>query len=70
LLELTIVRAGNAAQLSWSADATGFSLETSPRLGPSANWMLVTNPVTQTNGQNQVKVPLTNAASFYRLLKP
>ena len=50
--------------ISWPANYTGFTLQCSPTLGPSANWVAVPGVV-----NNSVDVPATEHSKFYRLRK-
>ena len=67
---LTITPAGSNAILSWADSAAGFSLQSSSSLTPPSLWSAVSLPVIHTNNQQEVTVPLTNQASFYRLIGP
>lgn len=60
---LSIARNGNQVTLSWPADATGFVLQSSPTLLPSA-W----TPVTGVSG-NTHTVTATGAQTWYRLAR-
>jgi len=57
--------------LSWSAEATGFTLQTSPVLGAAANWTAVAgvpNPIT---GAGSVNVnTTTGTGGYFRLFRP
>ena len=59
---------GNHIQLSWPAPSTGFQLQSADSLGALANWSPVTNAPKVTNGWNQLGLPATNGAAFFRLL--
>jgi len=54
--------------LAWPAPSTGFGLQTSDSLDAEAVWTGVTNPPQITNGLNQLGLPATNSAQFFRLL--
>jgi hypothetical protein len=55
--------------IAWPTTATGFTLESSAKLGTGASWNPVgINPVVN-NGQNQVTVDASGTAQFYRLKK-
>jgi hypothetical protein len=58
---LSIARTGDTVTISWPANATGFTLETSPTLSP-ATW----TPVGGVTG-NSVSVPASGNASYFRL---
>jgi hypothetical protein len=60
---------GGAVTLSWSAAVGGFGLQSNPNLA-TPSWSNVASPINQINGQNQVIVPPTNGAAFYRLVLP
>jgi hypothetical protein len=64
-LQLSLT-ATNSVQISWSADAAGYTLEQTPGLEP-ANWFQVTNSATVAGTNLQVSVPLAGAARFFRL---
>jgi hypothetical protein len=66
-LTIAYLPATQTAVLSWPSSATGFVLQQTSSL-PAASWVTVTNAVNATNGFNQVAVPATSAAQFYRLL--
>jgi hypothetical protein len=57
--------AGNII-LTWPAAATGFTLQTSPVLGTTANWTTV--PAVQNGANMQATVPTTGSAAFFRLI--
>jgi gluconolactonase len=59
---------GNNFYLTWPAPSTGFELQASDSLGAQAAWTYVANPPQVTNGLNQLGLPATNAAKFFRLL--
>jgi hypothetical protein len=61
----------NASQtlLSWSASATGFAVQSSSTIGPTANWQPF-GTATLSNGQYTVPVNPTEHTRFFRLLKP
>lgn len=54
--------------LSWSADSTGFTLQSSPTLADPNSWTPVSSPVSVVNGQYTVTVPISSALQFFRLL--
>jgi hypothetical protein len=54
--------------LSWPTNAyQSFKLQTSPSIGTNASWTNTTFSVVITNGMQQVTVPASNRAAFYRL---
>ena len=56
--------------LSWPANATGFTLQSTQDLTVPAGWLDVTNPPTALGGQFTVTNPISGAAQFFRLRKP
>jgi hypothetical protein len=59
----------NSLTITWGLSATNWYLESSPSLGPGAVW----NPVPITplqNGRNNVTVPVSGDAAFFRLHAP
>jgi hypothetical protein len=67
---LTMSKTGAGVELSWPADATAFTLEASPALGPTALWTGITTGIS-VDGQRKV-FPVNTAADagkFYRLRK-
>ncbi len=65
---LSISRQGSSAVISWPAAAGGFNLTSSTVLGAGASWQPVGGTPTIVNGTNQVTIPVTNSAQFFRLL--
>jgi len=66
---LKIVRTGNTAQLSWSTNDIGFTLQSGTNLAPTIVWSDVTNAVFVLGNQNTVSVTTSNAAQFFRLMR-
>ena len=66
LPQLNISQNGSGITLVWPATSTGFGLQSSTNLA-SVNWQAVNSTVLVTNGQNQVTLQATGAATFYRL---
>ena len=64
---LQITNLGSSVQISWPAVATGYTLEYSTLLGPSANWTPCTNAINVSGGWNMVGVTLSDQSYFYRL---
>jgi hypothetical protein len=65
--QLTITAAAGNVIVSWPTNATGFSLQATTSLGPSAIW--TTNfftPIT-VDGQNTVTILVSGAQQFFRL---
>ncbi len=58
---------GNNFNVSWPAPSTGFELQASDSLGAAASWTDVSDLPQVTNGLNQLALPATNAAQFFRL---
>ncbi|HXR04452.1 MAG TPA: SMP-30/gluconolactonase/LRE family protein [Verrucomicrobiae bacterium] len=59
---------GNNFYLTWPAPSTGFELQASDSLGAQAAWTYVADSLQATNGLNQLVLPATNTAKFFRLL--
>ena len=55
--------------VSWPAEATGFSLESTPALGANATWTKLGDGSPAANGAFSVTVPLNQSARFLRLKK-
>jgi hypothetical protein len=67
---VTIANANSQTTFSWPGFAMGYTLQTSPVLGPGAWWTPVGGPApVLTNGVNSVTLTLSNRAAFYRLAK-
>ncbi len=66
---LAIFLSGNAVVLSWPNSATGFTLQTSAKLGSAANWQADLEPVIVLDGRNMVTNNIGPSAAYYRLLK-
>jgi hypothetical protein len=67
--KLGVSRAGGNVAIQWSTNAVGFVLESSLVLGTNATWVAVTNTPGVQNGQNQLTLPISSSAIFYRLRK-
>lgn len=65
--QLGMQLAGTNALLTWPTNATGFSLQQAPTLA-GGTWTAVTNAPVQSGTLNQVSLPLTGSATFYRLI--
>jgi hypothetical protein len=62
-VKLQATRSGNNLVISWPAEATGYTLESSSTL-PGSTWTAVAGVT-----GNSVTVPITGSAQFYRLRK-
>lgn len=62
-------RSGNCLVLSWSTNATGFTLQATLDLTPSAIWTDVTNAPALSGEQWTVTNTFSGCAKFYRLRK-
>jgi hypothetical protein len=65
----TITPKGTNALLTWPWPSTGFGLQMNTNLA-TANWTALTNIPLVTNWQNQVTLPHTNSAAYFRLTGP
>jgi uncharacterized repeat protein (TIGR03803 family) len=65
--ELTISSFGGHAIVTWPTNFTGFNLQSTTDLGPSAVWVTNSSPVVVVDGQNTATTPISGAAQFYRL---
>jgi len=54
---------------AWPTTATGFVLESTTSLGPSAVWTPDSTPVDVRNGLNVVTISISGTSRFYRLTK-
>ena len=50
-----------------TAPATNYQIESTPKLGPSANWQPATDVVVGDDHMHVITVPMTNNSAFYRL---
>jgi hypothetical protein len=69
---LTLVRSGGNALVAWQnlSSASGLVLQETPDL-TAATWTAAPNPLTLTNGMNQVSIPLSATGNYYfRLVGP
>lgn len=56
--------------IHWPSNATGFSLESTPNLGPTAAWTTVNmSSATDQGGQKSLTLPLQGVSQYYRLKK-
>jgi hypothetical protein len=66
---LAVTRSGNNITITWPASATGFTLQSTPVLGPGATW--TTAGTGTANGSNlEVTLPIGTGNAFFRLMKP
>jgi hypothetical protein len=63
---LQIAPSGNKITLTWPANASGFTLQSSTNLN-TANWTAVPGTPTVMNGLNSLTLPVSLADTFYRL---
>jgi hypothetical protein len=66
---LVVDRSGTQAVLSWPQAGTGYALESSPTLGPSAVWTPVPLLPQGVGDQNVVTLPILAQTAFYRLVQ-
>lgn len=64
---LTITQVGNSVIVSWPTSAFGYSLTEAAAPTAGTFWQVVGGSPTVVNGTNQVTVPVTNSAQFFRL---
>jgi uncharacterized repeat protein (TIGR03803 family) len=64
---LTISPMGQTVILTWPTNATGFTLQSTTTLDPSAIWTTNLPSPVVVNGQNTVTNPITGTQQFYRL---
>jgi gluconolactonase len=57
----------DGVSVSWPEPSTGFKLQATDSLGAQATWTPVDDAPQVANGFNQMSVPATNAAQFFRL---
>jgi gluconolactonase len=58
---------GNQLHLSWPAPSSGFALQETEALHPSATWTNTSAALEISNGENVAHVEATNTSRFYRL---
>ena len=68
-LLLSAILSGSSLTLAWPGSAVGYTLQTSPMLGPGAVWVPVGVTPALAGGQYSVSVPGTGARAFYRLMR-
>jgi len=69
LAALSISKGPSAGQaiVSWNRASAGYTLESSPTLGPTAHWDAVAGVANPLPGVGSTSVSLTGAARFFRL---
>lgn len=67
--QLSIRQSGTNAVLFWPASLSGYTVQGNANLSQTNAWSQITQPVTLTNGENSVVVPISSADQFYRLKK-
>jgi len=68
-LTVALVAPGQV-QICWPLAASGYVLQSTTSLNPTINWTTVTVQPGLSSGMACVVLPITTAASFYRLIKP
>jgi uncharacterized repeat protein (TIGR03803 family) len=68
--QLAIIHSGASVILTWATNATGFTLQATTNLVPSAVWSTVSPAPLVVNGQNTVTNPVSGTHKFYRLATP
>ncbi len=68
-ISLAVQLSGGNITVSWSKPAVGYQLQSTPTLGPTANWQNYTGTITDTGSGYSVSVPATGN-QFFRLQKP
>jgi Legume lectin domain len=67
---LSIQLSGANIVVAWPANSSAYQLESNPDLSNNSGWANVTNSVSVTNGLNQVTLPVSAGATFFRLQLP
>jgi hypothetical protein len=68
--KLSIASAGQNLVFTWSDYITGYSLQTSAKLGAGESWApAAVSSYILTNGTFLIKVPMTSQQAFYRIAK-
>jgi hypothetical protein len=62
---LSVAVFGGFVIVSWPGNTTGFQLESTPVLGPDANWQPVRGVA-----NNSYSIPIGPGARYYRLIFP
>jgi hypothetical protein len=66
--QLTIISSGTNVILTWSTNAVGFTLQSTPNLGASVVWATNSPSPVVINGQNTITNPISGRQQFYRLV--
>lgn len=66
--QLSVQKSGGNVVLSWLSSIGGYQLQSNNALNNSAGWTPVAATITQSGGLNQVTVPSSSAAQYYRLI--
>jgi len=67
---MTAAVSGQNLAFTWPDYITGYSLQTSAKLGTGATWVPATgSSFILTNGTFLIQLPMTNQQAFYRLVK-
>ncbi|HEX9046735.1 MAG TPA: LamG-like jellyroll fold domain-containing protein, partial [Verrucomicrobiae bacterium] len=64
---INISQGSSSLTMNWPVAASGFTLQCSSSLGANAVWTTVTNAMTIMGASNQLTMPLTNTAMYFRL---
>jgi hypothetical protein len=67
---LSIRRQGNSETVFWPDSASGWNLQSTPKVGTRAGWTPVAQAPVKTNGAWTVTLPEASDRQFYRLVKP
>jgi len=67
LPQLAIIQSGTNVVLSWLANFTGFTVQSTTNLVSPAVWTPVAPAPVVVNGQNTVTNPISGTQQFYRL---
>jgi len=68
-VSLAVSPSNGTITFNWPVTAPGFILETSSNLDSSTAWTPVTNLPVVVGSNNQITLPTTNTAMFFRLLR-
>lgn len=67
---LSVSMDGDLITVAWPVAFEGFTLTSTPKVGPDASWAPVPGTPVQADGFNRVALPTTATAAFYRLHRP
>jgi len=67
---LSIQQQRGGETVSWPDSASGWGLESTPQIGPGADWQPVAQAPVKTDGAWAVSLSETSDRQFYRLVKP